>query len=284
VGARPLPATNIQVELVPTRPTPQNPLPFPVAETRTGSDGIYELRNIRPGEYYLTISCAFCATLDNGGQGSLMRMAICLAVLLGLTDLWATDADFTVGGGAGPAAGNARTDPNGKDVSPDIGATLLFNGSIEFLHYKKAAVGLEVPLAIHGFRSSNVFAQGGYAGIYTERLTAVLTPGIRVRLAPVGRHISPWLSFGAGIAVIHRTGNDFQIGQPAASQVGSSRVPALVPAAGVDIRLARRSFARIEMRNYLYKTPATGFVSSFVYWNRWNYNPVVVGSVGFRLR
>ena len=48
-------------------------------------------------------------------------------------------------------------------------------------------------------------------------------------------------------------------------QVGSSRVPALVPAAGVDIRLARGSFARIEMRNYLYKTPATGFVSSFVY-------------------
>src|ERR1043166_8126034 len=85
--------TGIVIKKECTRPTPQNPLPFPVAKTRTGSDGIYEVRNIRPGEYYLTISCAFCATLNicatlnNGGQGSLMRMAICLAVLLGLTDL-----------------------------------------------------------------------------------------------------------------------------------------------------------------------------------------------------
>jgi hypothetical protein len=141
---------------------------------------------------------------------------------------------------------------------------------------------LEIPLAVHGSRSADVFAQGSYTGVYTERLTAVLTPSIRVRPALVGKRIAPWLSFGAGIAVIHRTGNDFQSSQAAASQVGSSRGLALAPAAGADIRLAQRWFARLEMRNYLYQTPATGFVSSFVYWNRWNYNPVVAGSVGFR--
>jgi hypothetical protein len=156
------------------------------------------------------------------------------------------------------------------------------NGGLDFLHRKKITVGLEIPLAVHGSRSADVFAKGSYAGVYTERLTAVLTPGIRVRLAPVGGRVSPWLSFGAGIAVIHRTGNDYQSSKPAASQVGSSRALALAPAAGADIRFAQPWFARLEIRNYLYQTPATGFVSSFVYWNRWNHNPVVAGSIGFR--
>jgi hypothetical protein len=52
-----LPAANIQVELVPRRPTEQNSsLPSPVAETKTGADGAYELRNVRAGEYYLGIN------------------------------------------------------------------------------------------------------------------------------------------------------------------------------------------------------------------------------------
>ena len=55
-GADGLPAANIQVELLPRRPTQQNQLPFPVTETRTGGDGTYALRDIRPGEYYLGIN------------------------------------------------------------------------------------------------------------------------------------------------------------------------------------------------------------------------------------
>jgi hypothetical protein len=109
----------------------------------------------------------------------------------------------------------------------------------------------------------------------------VLTPGIRVRLAPA-RRLSPWLSFGAGLAVIGRTGHDFAGAQRAASQNGSSRTLALAPAAGVDIQMAKRWFFRGELRNYLYQTPSTGFVSSFPFWNRWNYNPVAAGSLGLR--
>jgi hypothetical protein len=63
-GANGLPAANIQVELVPRRPTQQNQLPFPVAETRTAADGSYELRNLRPGEYYLGINLAHTASAD----------------------------------------------------------------------------------------------------------------------------------------------------------------------------------------------------------------------------
>jgi hypothetical protein len=58
IGADGFPAANIRVELVPMRPTEQNQLPFPIAETTTGSDGAYELRNIRSGEYYLGINLA----------------------------------------------------------------------------------------------------------------------------------------------------------------------------------------------------------------------------------
>ena len=56
IGANGLPAANIQVELVPRRPTHVNQLPFPVADTRTAADGSYELRNLKPGEYYLGIN------------------------------------------------------------------------------------------------------------------------------------------------------------------------------------------------------------------------------------
>src|SRR6516165_12498047 len=63
-GADGLGAANIQVELVPRRPTQQNQLPFPVAETRTGGDGTYTLKDIRPGEYYLGINLAHTPSKD----------------------------------------------------------------------------------------------------------------------------------------------------------------------------------------------------------------------------
>jgi hypothetical protein len=159
----------------------------------------------------------------------------------------------------------------------------LLNAGFEFLHYRSASIAIDVPVALHGSRSSDVFARGLYAGLYTERLTAALTPGVRVRLGP-GRRLSPWLSFGAGLAIIHRTGVDFLAGQQLASQNDSNLTVVLAPAGGVDMRVARRWFLRGELRNYLYRTPATGFVSSFPYWNRWNYNPVLAASVGCRLR
>lgn len=186
-----------------------------------------------------------------------------------------------IGGGAGPASGNARTDPTGRDARPEIGGTLLLNAGYEFLHSKSAAIGIDVPVALRGSRSSDVFASGLYASLYTERLTAAVTPGVRVRFGPE-RRLSPWLSFGAGLATVRRTGVDFQGGQQLASQSDSNLTVVLAPGAGVDMSVARRWFLRGELRNYVYRTPATGFVSSFPYWNRWSYNPVVAGSVGFR--
>jgi hypothetical protein len=211
----------------------------------------------------------------------LMRCPVSAAAFYVLAALCAPGADFTIGGGAGPASGNSRADPSGKDVSPSFGGTLLVSGGLDFLHLGKAAVGVEVPFSYYGSRRSDTYASGGYASVYTERITAALTPGIRVRAASAARW-SPWVSFGAGIASIHRTGQDYQLSQPAAAQEGSSRVLALAPAAGVDVRLARRWFLRAELRNYLYQTPATGFVSSFTYWNRWNWNPVAAVSIGLR--
>jgi len=63
-GADGLPAANIQVELIPTRPTEQNQLPFPVTETRTAGDGTYALQDIRPGQYYLGINLARTPSQD----------------------------------------------------------------------------------------------------------------------------------------------------------------------------------------------------------------------------
>jgi hypothetical protein len=98
-------------------------------------------------------------------------------------------------------------------VRPEIGGTLLLNARFEFLRHKIAAIGIEVPIAVHGSRRSDVFARGGYAGFYTERLAVVLTPGVRVRFA-TERWLSPWPSFGAGLTTIRRTGVDFSV-QPA---------------------------------------------------------------------
>jgi 5-hydroxyisourate hydrolase-like protein (transthyretin family) len=58
IGADGAPASGIQIELVPTRPTDENSLPFPVAQAKTDDNGNYELKNIRSGEYYLGINLA----------------------------------------------------------------------------------------------------------------------------------------------------------------------------------------------------------------------------------
>ena len=58
------------------------------------------------------------------------------ACVNGTTGLRAADLEFTAGAGAGPAAGNARTDPAGNLVHPAIGATLLLSGGVDFLRRK----------------------------------------------------------------------------------------------------------------------------------------------------
>lgn len=190
-------------------------------------------------------------------------------------------ADFSIGAGAGPAAGSARVDPNGVNAQSSIGGTLLLNGGFDFFNFKSAALGVEIPLAIHGSQSSDVAAIGSNASFYTERLSAVLTPGIRVGFANKSR-LSPWISFGAGVASVRRTGVDFIFGQRAASQTDSNFTVALAPAAGVNYRLGRHWFIRGEARDYIFRTPAKGLVGSFPFWNRWNNNPVFALSIGFR--
>ena len=58
VGVDGQPAVGVEVEVVPTKPAEQNSLPFPVAEVKTDANGHYELKNLRPGEYYLGINLA----------------------------------------------------------------------------------------------------------------------------------------------------------------------------------------------------------------------------------
>ena len=214
-------------------------------------------------------------------EGSLGCMLSRSSVLFVSVCFGADAADFAIGGGAGRAAGDARTYPTGGDAQPDIGGTLLLNAGFDFLHFKGAVIGVEVPLAVLGSRSSDVFTRGSYAGFYTERLSVTLTPGVRVRFESE-RRLSPWVSFGAGLTRVRRTGVDYQASQYSAAQKDTNLKMALAPAAGIDIRLTPHWFLRGELRNYLYQTPATGFVSSFGFWNRWNYNPVVAGSMGFR--
>ena len=211
-----------------------------------------------------------------------VRDGLAIGLLCLAPGAWCQRLSLSVGGGAGPAAGDARSYPDGREARPEVGATLLLNAGIGLLSFRGARLEIEVPVAVHGSRSSDVFTSGAYAGFYKERQTATITPGLKVRFAS-DRRLSPWASFGAGLAAIRRMGNDFQFAQPAASQSDSNLTLALAPAAGIDIRFASRWFVRGELRNYLYRTPATGFVSSFPYWNRWNYNPVVAASIGFRL-
>lgn len=187
----------------------------------------------------------------------------------------------TAGGGAGPAPGNAQTQPNGQSAQKEVSGTFLLNAGFEMFRVKGTSIAVEIPVALHGSSSSDVYASGLYSGFYSERLTAAVTPGIRAQFT-AQRRLSPWLTFGAGAASIHRTGVDFQSRQQTAAQIDSSLVAVLAPGAGADLRLNSHWFVRGEVRNYLFRTPATGFVSSFQYWNRWNHHLLIAGSVGFR--
>jgi hypothetical protein len=181
----------------------------------------------------------------------------------------------TVGGGVGPASGN---------FEPTVHGTILLNGGVDFWRFHGIGLGVEIPVGLFGSESSDAFpGHSGNAGMYREWVTAVVTPGLRVRLLPEGR-VSPWLSLGVGVAQVHRVGTIFQsiFGQTFAMQTDSNLTVPLAPAVGVDFGLTHRWFLRGEMRNYLFKTPQAGFVSSEQYWNRWNYNPVFGASVGFK--
>ncbi|MGC4051506.1 MAG: hypothetical protein QM757_19320 [Paludibaculum sp.] len=188
---------------------------------------------------------------------------------------------LAAGGGAGPAPGNAQTQPNGQSAQKETNGTLLLDAGFEVFRIGSTSISVDVPVTLYGSRSSDVYASGLYSGFYTERITAAVTPGVRARFA-TQRRLSPWLSFGAGAASIHRTGVDFQSGQQIAAQTDSNLVAMLAPGAGADLRLNSRWFVRGEVRNYLFRTPATGFVSSFPYWNRWNHHLLVAAGVGFR--
>lgn len=192
-------------------------------------------------------------------------------------------ADLSIGGGAGPAAGNGRTDPTGQNAHPQIGGTLLLNAGFDFLRFRNSLIGLELPVAVYGSQSSDLHAypSSDAVTLYRERLSVAFTPGVRLRLAG-DRRFCPWISLGAGLGRIDRTGTIFSSSQSAASQTDSNLVLALAPAVGTDIRLVKRWLVRGELRNYLYRTPANGFVASEAYWNRWNYNPVAAASVVYR--
>lgn len=204
-----------------------------------------------------------------------------------LFDPRAPAAEIALGGGAGPAGGGAsRSDLEFTGGSKQTSGTVLLGVTIEPGRFKTAAaaIGVDLPLAIHGSQRADVIRAGRGTNVYTERATAVAAPGVRIRFSP-GRRLTPWLSFGAGLAVIRRTGTSSGFNSRV-SQAGSSLALALVPAAGIDYRYrgASRWFVRGEVRNFLYRTPATEFVTAQPYWNRWNYDPVAAGSVGYRFR
>jgi hypothetical protein len=84
------------------------------------------------------------------------------------------------------------------------------------------------------------------------------------------------------MARIDRTGIIFTSGQPNATQSDLKFVPALAPAAGVDIRIKGHSSLRGEFRDFLYRTPGVGFVAAEFDWNQWHSNPTGILSLVYK--
>jgi hypothetical protein len=129
---------------------------------------------------------------------------------------------------------------------------------------------------------SDVLVGGRWAEYYSEKLRAVFTPGVRLRFLPDGR-FSPWIAFGAGVASLWRSGESFVFGPPIAKQVDINLAFVTAAGAGIDVGLGKRWLVRGEFRNYLYRTPGSGFVGVWTFIHRWNSNPVVLAGVGLRL-
>src|SRR4051812_24676470 len=115
----------------------------------------------------------------------MVRLTILFAALCAA----AFGTDLSLGFAAGPASGSA--------IRTEVDAEALVNFGYDFWRPGRGALGLEVPASFGGSPRSEMFSRFQLSSYYSERLSAALTPGLRVRFATSSR-FSPWLSAGAG--------------------------------------------------------------------------------------
>lgn len=205
-----------------------------------------------------------------------MRTSFLLAIFA--TQMFA--AEIAVSVGTGPATSSVLT-PTGTFSGSGSAATILIDGAAKIIGFGPVSLSVDVPVAFGGPSNATVSTTNGSVLAYAEHLQLAVTPGVKARFN-LGL-VSPWASFGAGVARLEQAGSFASLGAIGLTRANTDWRLALSPAGGIDIKPLPFIFFRGEIRSYVFRTPDqvlnTG-ISPFR--GSWRDNLLFMGGVGIR--
>jgi opacity protein-like surface antigen len=155
----------------------------------------------------------------------------------------ATEIAATIGLGNNSTS---KVNSGGQTVEASSTNSFLITPAGNFANIGIAAIGWEVPVAFGG--PGRALVSSG--SVSTEKLDFMIAPGARLTILPVGR-FSPWASVGIGAGRFSRATVSSASNVLRAATATSFTVAVGV---GLDVKIAGPLFARVEGRNFNYKS------------------------------
>lgn len=195
---------------------------------------------------------------------------ISTATLLLASQLLSIEITGSIGGGPGSSSTNGN-----QTTTESTGTAFLLNAGGNFINLGAVAIGWEIPVLFQGMERNVVSTvPAGGTVTYQETNNWTLTPGLRLRFAPVSP-ITPWISAGGGVISWDRS----TIVANTPTSTNTSYGPSISVAGGVDWKLAKFLLVRGEVRNY-WNSRGEGPLGIFQ--GDYRSNLLILGGVGIR--
>jgi hypothetical protein len=172
-------------------------------------------------------------------------------------------ADLTLSVGF-PVSSTAEATIRNAVASVNSGLPVLVNPGGNLFRFGPVGLGFEIPVLIGGPARAEAGTSGSQSLAYAESIQWAVVPGARLRLAPPLVPFTPWVSVGAGVAGLDRSGASVTATAIPLAASRNANVFARSFAAGLDVKPFPLIVLRAELRTLSYKTPDepfTGLVS-----------------------
>jgi hypothetical protein len=176
---------------------------------------------------------------------TIMVRCVCLLLILGGS---LAAQDHELGLTLGRINGPSRTIAGGT-ANLDSGIALQANYGYRFWSNRHLSLSADVHFLANGQRE----VRGANPALTRDIATLFVTPGLRVKFAPV-RRISPWISGGAGYALYEQS--FFRIDGASNPAPRFTHRGAVMFGGGADFPLWRWIGGRLEMRDFYTGNPS----------------------------